>query len=65
MLFRSPEGERPDVPGAHEVRAAAAELEAYEASGLPATSMGRTIAEDELFFRSALAGGTVLGQEVG
>jgi uncharacterized protein DUF3866 len=59
-----PEGERPDLPGAHEVREGAADLDGYEASGLPTTTMGRTIAEDELFFRSALAGGAVLGQEV-
>jgi hypothetical protein len=27
------------------------------------TTMGRTVVEDELFFRAALAGGAVLGQE--
>ena len=59
-----PEGEVPALPGAHEVRAAAAELEGYAASGLPVTTMGRAMEEDELFFRAALAGGTVLGQEI-
>jgi hypothetical protein len=35
----------------------------YEASGLPATTMGRTIAEDESFFGSALAS-VLLGELV-
>jgi hypothetical protein len=64
VIVAVPEGERPDVPGAHELRGAAADLDGYAASGLPATTMGRTVAEDELFFRSALAGGTVLGKEI-
>jgi hypothetical protein len=34
----------------------------YVDSGLPATTMGRSIAEDEAFFASALAGGALLGQ---
>jgi hypothetical protein len=59
-----PPGEVPDLPGAHDVREGAAELDGYTASGLPATTMGRTAAEDELFFRAALAGGVVLGEEI-
>jgi hypothetical protein len=39
---------------------AAADLDAYRASGLPATTMGRQLEEDPLFFAAALAGGTVL-----
>jgi hypothetical protein len=64
-IVAMPAGESPDLPGAHEVREGVAELDAYAASGLPATTMGRTAAEDELFFRSSLAGGTVLGEEIG
>jgi Protein of unknown function (DUF3866) len=39
---------------------AAADLDAYRASGLPATTMGRSLEEDPLFFAAALAGGAVL-----
>jgi uncharacterized protein DUF3866 len=59
-----PAGEAADLPGAHEVRRAETDLDGYRASRLPAHSMGRGIDEDELFFRSALAGGTVLGEEI-
>ena len=38
----------------------AALLESYAASGLPATTMGRSIEEDQDFFASALAAGAVL-----
>jgi hypothetical protein len=38
---------------------------AYGASGLPATTMGRSITDDEAFFGAALAGGTVLGELMG
>ena len=48
----------------HDVRPAEAVLEAYRASGLPAHTMGRSIEDDELFFRAALAGGAVLGEEI-
>ena len=37
----------------------------YRASGLPATTMGRGIDQDGLFFRAALAGGAVLAEEIG
>jgi hypothetical protein len=52
------------LPGAHEARAAETDLEGYLASGLPASTMGRGIDEDELFFRAALAGGAVLVEEI-
>ena len=59
-----PEGEAVDLPGAHEGRLGAADLDGYRGSGLPARTMGRGIEEDELFFRAALAGGAVLGEEI-
>ncbi len=46
-----------DARGPHEWRSAAADVEAYAASGLPAMTMGRV---DPLFFRAALAAGAVL-----
>jgi hypothetical protein len=60
-----PPGDAPQLPGAHEARAGEADLEGYRASGLPATTMGRGIDEDELFFRASLAGGSVLAGEIG
>lgn len=51
------------VPG-HRARSAAVDLDGYRGSGLPARTMGREIDEDELFFRAALAGGVVLGEEI-
>ena len=57
---RCPAGERWTCPGEHErPRPAAADLEGYRTRGLPARTMGRTLDEDELFFRAALAGGRV------
>jgi hypothetical protein len=49
----------PDWGGAHDWRRGAADLEAYAQSGLPATTMGRPIDADPLFFASALAAGSV------
>jgi hypothetical protein len=49
------------APGAHRLRHAPADLDAYAASGLPATTMGRTLAEDPLFFAAPLAAGVLLG----
>jgi hypothetical protein len=46
--------------GRHDVRPAEADPDAYARSGLPATTMGRTIGEDRLFFSAALAAGGVL-----
>ena len=59
-----PEGEAVELPGTHSGRLGAADLDGYRGSGLPARTMGRGIDEDELFFRAALAGGAVLGEEV-
>jgi len=59
-----PEGEDVELPETAAPRVAAADLEGYVASGLPARTMGRTVDEDELFSRAALAGGEVLAEEV-
>jgi hypothetical protein len=48
----------------HRARSAAVDLDGYRGSGLPASTMGRAIDEDELFFRAALAGGAVLAEEI-
>jgi hypothetical protein len=60
VILAMPEGS--EYGGAH--RTAPADLDGYRASGLPARTMGRDIAEDELFFRAALAGGSVLAEEI-
>jgi Protein of unknown function (DUF3866) len=54
--------DRPARMARHDWRRAPVELPAYLASGLPAETMGRVLAEDPLFFGAALAGGTVLGE---
>ena len=60
-----PDGVSEELPGpGHEPRAGAADLDGYLASGLPARTMGRGPDEDELFFRAALAGGSVLAAEI-
>ena len=46
----------------HDWRRAPVDLSGYEASGLPAETMGRALAEDPLFFGAALASGTVLAE---
>lgn len=61
-----PEGE-PEIATAleafeHRVEAAPADLDGYAAAGLPATTMGRPLEGDPLFFRAALAAGTSLGR---
>jgi uncharacterized protein DUF3866 len=63
-LVALPPGEGPALPGAHESRTGEADLDGYRRSGLPTRTMGRRIDEDALFFRAALAGGSVLGGEV-
>jgi hypothetical protein len=44
----------------HRLQESQANLSAYEAAGLPARTMGRTISEDPLFFAAPLASGRVL-----
>ncbi|MEA2492446.1 MAG: hypothetical protein QOJ29_357 [Thermoleophilaceae bacterium] len=52
------------IPGGHQGVSAVVDLDGYRESGLPATTMGREIDQDELFFRAALAGGAVLAEEI-
>jgi Protein of unknown function (DUF3866) len=44
----------------HRLHEAPADISGYEAAGLPARTMGRTISEDPLFFAAALASGRAL-----
>jgi hypothetical protein len=44
----------------HNLIEAPAEISAYEETGLPSRTMGRSIQEDPLFFAAALASGTAL-----
>ncbi|MBS1887912.1 MAG: DUF3866 family protein [Actinobacteria bacterium] len=44
----------------HRLRQIQVDLDGYEASGLPTTTMGRRLEDDPLFFESALAAGTLL-----
>lgn len=46
----------------HRVIECSPDLQNYAASGLPARTMGRSLAEDELFFEQALAGGIALAR---
>ena len=54
--------ERPVRITRHDWRRAEVDLPAYATSGLPAETMGRSIAEDPLFFGAALAGGAALAE---
>jgi hypothetical protein len=54
--------ERPVRITRHDWRRAAVDLPAYATSGLPTETMGRSLAEDPLFFGAALAGGTALAE---
>jgi hypothetical protein len=51
--------------GRHRLEPVPVDLDGYEASGLPATTMGRGLGDDALFFEAALAAGTVLGSPGG
>jgi hypothetical protein len=46
--------------GGHRLTAAPVDLEGYGAAGLPTATMGRTLAEDPLFFAAPLAAGRLL-----
>jgi hypothetical protein len=46
----------------HRLHAVSVDLESYLASGLPTKTMGRSAAEDPLFFESPLAAGTFLAR---
>ena len=56
--------DHPPALARHRVRPAETDLDGYRAAGLGTRTMGRSIDEDELFFRAALAGGHVLGEEI-
>jgi hypothetical protein len=49
----------------HRLREAPVDLSGYAASGLPITTMGRSLQDDPLFFEAALAAGTLLAQAGG
>jgi hypothetical protein len=62
-----PEGEQEPIAAlttaagtSHKLHEASFDLAGYEASGLPARTMGRTLPEDQLFFAAALASGAAL-----
>jgi hypothetical protein len=59
-----PAGADADVPPTMVRREVETDIAGYAGSGLPAHTMGRSIEEDPLFFRAALAGGAVLAEEV-
>jgi len=48
----------------HSIVEVEVDLAAYDESGLPATTMGRSIEDDPLFFGAALAGGALLGSQL-
>jgi hypothetical protein len=63
-----PEGEEAivaaleEAPGKHRLRSAPVDLDAYGASGLPTTTMGRSLEDDPLFFAAPLAAGRLLAE---
>jgi hypothetical protein len=63
VLVPLPEGAG-QPPGGHETAEFAVDLQGYAGSGLPARTMGRSLEEDELFFKAALAGGEALAREI-
>jgi hypothetical protein len=48
------------APGMHRLRSASVDLDGYAASGLPTRTMGRSLAEDPLFFAAPLAAGRLI-----
>jgi hypothetical protein len=51
--------------GHHDLTVMPIDLAGYAASGLPSTTMGRTIADDPLFFAAPLAAGRALAEAAG
>jgi hypothetical protein len=49
----------------HDIAVMQVDLDGYAESGLPATTMGRSISEDPLFFAAPLAAGRALAEAVG
>jgi hypothetical protein len=60
VVVALPEGFDAAVDARHEVRRAPADLDGYQASGLPTRTMGRELREDPSFFAAALSAGRVL-----
>lgn len=48
----------------HRIHLAQPDLDAYAASGLPTTTMGRSLEDDPLFFAAPLSAGTVLSEQL-
>lgn len=48
----------------HRLHEAPADTSGYDAAGLPSRTMGRSLAEDPLFFAAALASGRALGESI-
>lgn len=48
----------------HRVVRVSADLDGYAAANLPATTMGRSLQDDPLFFKAALAAGTLLARSL-
>ena len=65
VLVAVPDSEQLDLPGTVRLRPGEPDLDGYAESGLAAHTMGRSMSEDQLFFRAALAGGAVLAAEAG
>jgi Protein of unknown function (DUF3866) len=68
VVVAIPQGE-PEVAAAlepfdHQVKQAAVDLDGYAAADLPATTMGRSLQDDPLFFAAALAVGRALADRV-
>ena len=59
-----PAGSQVELPETAAARVAEVDAAGYATSGLPTRTMGRSIEEDVLFFRAALAGGAVLAEEI-
>lgn len=59
-----PEAPRPNELDHHKVIDTVPDIDGYAASGLPARTMGRELADDRLFFEQALAGGVALARAV-
>jgi uncharacterized protein DUF3866 len=56
----APKVKRPARIARHDWRGAKVDLPEFAATGLPAQTMGRGVAQDPMFFAAALAGGAVL-----
>ncbi|MFY9265027.1 MAG: DUF3866 family protein [Solirubrobacterales bacterium] len=59
-----PRTPRIDAFERHRVLSCDPDVDGYAASGLPARTMGRELAEDRVFFEAALAGGIALAESV-